>query len=59
MTAPAPLTPVVPTSAVTTAAGALCDACPHPLAAHDPIGLRFCHATVAQAITRGCSCRTS
>ena len=49
MTAPTPAT----------TATAVCGACPHPLAAHDSIGLRFCHATIDRAITRGCSCRTS
>jgi hypothetical protein len=35
----------------------LCAACPHPLAAHDTISLRFCSATEAQAsTTRGCVC---
>jgi hypothetical protein len=38
------------------AAGA-CAVCPHPLAAHDAISLRFCRATEAQATTnRGCVC---
>jgi hypothetical protein len=34
-----------------------CPACPHPLADHDPIGARFCRATVAGAYRRGCVCR--
>jgi hypothetical protein len=34
-----------------------CVVCPHPLAAHDAISLRFCRATGAQAsTTRGCVC---
>jgi hypothetical protein len=34
-----------------------CAVCPHPLAAHDTISLRFCRATGAQAsTTRGCVC---
>ena len=38
------------------AAGA-CAVCPHPLAAHDTISLRFCSATAAMAATtRGCVC---
>ena len=38
------------------AAGA-CAVCPHPLAAHDAISLRFCSATAAlAATTRGCVC---
>jgi hypothetical protein len=33
-----------------------CAACPHALAAHDRISLRFCQATQASAATRGCVC---
>jgi hypothetical protein len=34
-----------------------CAVCPHPLAAHDTISLRFCSATAAlAATTRGCVC---
>jgi hypothetical protein len=33
-----------------------CDTCPHPVAAHDAISLRFCSATRAAALTRGCVC---
>jgi hypothetical protein len=34
-----------------------CAVCPHPLAAHDAISLRFCRASEAQATTtRGCVC---
>jgi hypothetical protein len=40
-------------------AQALCAVCPHPLAAHDAISLRFCHATRAVATTRGCVCPSS
>jgi hypothetical protein len=36
-----------------------CDACPHPVADHDAIGLRFCRATLASAIDRGCACRSA
>ena len=36
-----------------------CGVCPHPLATHDAISLRFCRATQAQAATRGCVCRSS
>lgn len=35
----------------------LCAVCPHPLADHDRIALRFCQATGAQGSSRGCSCR--
>jgi hypothetical protein len=41
---------------------AACTACPHPLAAHDAISLRFCHATpglTGDTTTRGCVCPTS
>jgi hypothetical protein len=38
---------------------ATCAACPHPLAEHDPIGLRFCRATTAGNVERGCVCRTA
>ena len=34
-----------------------CAACPHPLSAHDRIGLRFCAATTAGTSDRGCACR--
>lgn len=37
-------------------AEATCVACAHPLEAHDQIGLRFCAATTASAIDRGCVC---
>jgi hypothetical protein len=39
-------------------AQATCDVCPHPAAAHDVIGRRFCDATLQSALTRGCICRT-
>ena len=38
-------------------AEAACAACPHPAAGHDPIGRRFCAATLDSSITRGCICR--
>lgn len=38
---------------------ARCGSCPHPLAAHDRIGLRFCRATRAGDIDRGCVCRVA
>jgi hypothetical protein len=34
-----------------------CDVCPHPVVDHDAIALRFCRATLAAAIARGCACR--
>ena len=39
-------------------APATCDVCPHPAAAHDRIGQRFCDATLTGALTRGCICRS-
>ncbi|GAB3001834.1 RGCVC family protein [Saccharothrix stipae] len=35
-----------------------CPACPHPTNAHDPIARRFCSATEAGALSRGCQCST-
>ena len=37
-------------------AAASCAVCPHPLADHDRISLRFCQASQASATTRGCVC---
>jgi hypothetical protein len=34
-----------------------CDVCPHPVADHDAIGLRFCRATRNAGTDRGCACR--
>lgn len=34
-----------------------CGVCPHPWSAHDTIGARFCTATGASSIERGCVCR--
>jgi hypothetical protein len=36
-----------------------CDVCPHPVVDHDPIALRYCRATLAAVIARGCVCRTA
>jgi len=36
-----------------------CAVCEHPLADHDSIGNRFCQATQARALSRGCICATS
>jgi hypothetical protein len=33
-----------------------CAACPHAWEAHDPIGIRFCSATVTSGLNRGCVC---
>ncbi len=54
-TVPAPVRPV------DEAQGA-CPACPHPVAAHDAISLRFCRATAGRAdgaAARGCVCPPS
>jgi hypothetical protein len=55
MTAPTTTTTALPV--LDTEDEARCGSCPHPLAAHDPIGLRFCRATRAGDIHRGCVCR--
>lgn len=34
-----------------------CPACDHDLERHDAIGRRFCDATLAHALQRGCICR--
>jgi hypothetical protein len=36
---------------------ARCPMCSHRLTDHDAIGLRYCRATQAQALTRHCICR--
>jgi hypothetical protein len=36
-----------------------CGVCPHPVADHDAIALRFCRATMAAAIDRGCACQVA
>jgi hypothetical protein len=33
-----------------------CAVCPHPWAAHDEIGARFCAATSVGHFSRGCAC---
>jgi hypothetical protein len=33
-----------------------CDVCAHPDIAHDDIARRFCKATMAGALSRGCIC---
>jgi hypothetical protein len=33
-----------------------CPACAHVLSSHDRIGARFCKATTAGGLTRGCAC---
>jgi hypothetical protein len=48
-------TPVETTARPEAVEGA-CEMCPHALSAHDAISLRFCSATRAAALTRGCVC---
>ncbi|WP_371927677.1 RGCVC family protein [Lentzea sp. HUAS12] len=33
-----------------------CAVCPHPWEEHDPLGVRYCAATAATALSRGCIC---
>ncbi|HKS44582.1 MAG TPA: RGCVC family protein [Amycolatopsis sp.] len=40
-------------------AGVTCAACPHRWDAHDSIGIRYCSATVARGLHRGCVCAGS
>jgi hypothetical protein len=35
----------------------ICAVCPHSWDEHDPIGVRYCTATTAAALSRGCICR--
>ena len=60
--------PSLPETAAAPAVDRVCAVCPHPLAGHDRISLRFCQATLAQALvpdettgttTRGCVCPSS
>ncbi|WP_196777659.1 RGCVC family protein [Lentzea aerocolonigenes] len=37
-------------------ASGACDVCPHPWQAHDPLSTRYCTATTASALSRGCIC---
>ena len=59
MTAPVYVTASAPGTApaLTGADESGCPACPHPLSAHDPIGVRFCLATARSSLERGCVCR--
>jgi hypothetical protein len=33
-----------------------CPVCPHPIVAHDAVDMRYCRATIANALTRRCIC---
>ncbi len=51
----------IPESSVTaavaaSAAAVLCEMCPHEMDGHDALSRRFCRATAAGALTRGCIC---
>lgn len=35
----------------------ICAVCPHPWHEHDPLGVRYCAATTASGLSRGCICR--
>lgn len=49
--------PTTAESAATIDDALFCEACQHPVDAHDALGLRFCAATVAAELPRGCICR--
>jgi hypothetical protein len=48
--------PVATASPAPVRADLACAACPHDRNAHDPIGTRFCSATAARGLDRGCVC---
>jgi hypothetical protein len=39
-----------------TVQGDSCPVCPHPRGNHDDLGRRYCAATAAAALDRGCIC---
>ncbi len=41
----------------TTTTTTTCAVCPHPWNEHDPLGVRYCTATTASALPRGCICQ--
>jgi hypothetical protein len=51
--------PVVGDTAVDSEPGDVerCSTCRHPLADHDALSARFCAATAASGLARGCICR--
>ncbi|MGY1843616.1 RGCVC family protein [Modestobacter sp. SYSU DS0875] len=60
MTAPAHLptaAPALRAPAVRSGDEPGCPACVHARDAHDAIGARFCRATAAGTLDRGCACR--
>ena len=48
--------PAATASPTAVPAAPACAACPHDRDAHDAIGTRFCSATTAHGIHRGCVC---
>jgi hypothetical protein len=50
------MTTSTPQTAEITPTSALCASCPHPLADHDALSLRFCTASAASGLSRGCIC---
>ena len=58
-THPTHLDPAVELEQAQDAATVCCDMCPHPLDQHDAIAQRFCTATSAGALSRGCICTGS
>jgi len=60
--APTPATqldPAVELEQAEDAANVCCDMCSRPLDQHDAIAQRFCTATAAGALSRGCICTRS
>jgi hypothetical protein len=53
------LDPAVELEQAEDAANVCCDICSHPLDQHDAIAQRFCTATSAGALSRGCICPKS
>ena len=56
MTEAPPATPSTTDAVTESRTGPACAACPHSRDAHDRIGTRFCAATTAGALSRGCVC---
>ena len=48
--------PTAATASTSSATDGACAACPHDRDAHDAIGSRFCSATIAHGLSRGCVC---
>jgi hypothetical protein len=43
--------------APTPSTAAVCDTCGHLITAHDVIGVRYCRATLENALARTCICK--